>query len=110
METSATHYTLQVGLTDRFGDNGMICVIICQRNAEAWDIDSWLMSCRVLNRKVEESVCNRIARDALAAGATRLMGRYIPTDAQRAWWLTCTRGWASSAWPTTATNSAGVWT
>ena len=79
METSAAHYTLQVGLTDRFGDNGMICVIICHRSAEAWDIDSWLMSCRVLNRKVEESVCNRIARDAVAAGATRLLGRYIPT-------------------------------
>ena len=79
LEGSDQHYTLQVGLTDRFGDNGMICAIICHRRAEVWEVDTWLMSCRVLNRKVEESVCNRIARDAQAAGARQLLGRYIPT-------------------------------
>jgi FkbH-like protein len=79
IETSAAHYSLQVNLADRFGDNGMICAIICQRRDEEWEIDSWLMSCRVLNRKVEEAICNRIARDAKSAGATRLIGLYRPT-------------------------------
>ena len=31
----------------------MICVIICKIDKDAWEIDSWLMSCRVLERKVE---------------------------------------------------------
>ena len=79
VEVSATHYTLQINLADRFGDNGMICAIICERRALEWEIDSWLMSCRVLNRKVEEAICNRIARDAIAAGANHLVGIYRPT-------------------------------
>lgn len=79
MEASAGHYTLQINLADRFGDNGMICAIICHRRSEEWEVDSWLMSCRVLNRKVEEAICNRIARDAIDAGARRLIGVYRPT-------------------------------
>lgn len=79
METSAAHYTLQINLTDQFGDNGMICAVICHRRSEQWEIDSWLMSCRVLNRKVEEAICNRIACDAFDAGARQLIGVYRPT-------------------------------
>ena len=79
MEESSTVFTLQVGLVDRFGDNGMIGVVVCHRRSDEWEIDSWLMSCRVLNRKVEEAVCNRLARDAHAAGARRLIGIYRPT-------------------------------
>ncbi len=79
IETSPDHYSLQVNLVDRFGDNGMICAIICQRREDEWEIDSWLMSCRVLNRKVEEAICNRIVRDAKDAGARRLVGLYRPT-------------------------------
>ena len=79
MEASAAHYTLQINLTDQFGDNGMICAIICHRRSDEWEIDSWLMSCRVLNRKVEEAICNRVARDAIDAGARQLIGVYRPT-------------------------------
>jgi FkbH-like protein len=79
IEASADHSTLQISLVDRFGDNGMICVVICRREPGAWRVDSWLMSCRVLNRKVEEAVCNRIARDARSDGATRLVGIYVPS-------------------------------
>jgi len=79
-ESSAQHYTLQISVKDRFGDNGMISVVICTKRNVEWDIDTWLMSCRVLNRKVEEAVCNRIARDAKAAGAKRLLGTFAPTD------------------------------
>ena len=50
--------TLQVRLRDRFGDSGMIAVLIARRSEHqgepAVDIDTWLMSCRVLGRKVEE--------------------------------------------------------
>ena len=45
-------FTLQVRLADIFGDNGMISVVICRPGeAGVWEIDTWLMSCRVLGRK-----------------------------------------------------------
>lgn len=79
LETSPEHYTLQVSLVDRFGDNGVICIVICSIHADEWHLDTWLMSCRVLNRKVEEAVCNRITEAARAAGARRIVGLYLPT-------------------------------
>ncbi len=74
-------FTLQVRLADRFGDNGMICVLICRRQARAtWEIDTWLMSCRVLGRKVEAMVLREVLAQARAAGIERLVGVYRPTD------------------------------
>jgi FkbH-like protein len=72
-------FTLQVRLADSFGDNGMISVVICRRRAQDWDIDTWLMSCRVLGRRVEEAVLQEILREARRRGVRRLTGRYIPT-------------------------------
>lgn len=74
-------FTLQVRLSDRFGDNGMISVVICRMiENEAWDIDTWLMSCRVLGRRVEHMVLNQLLEHARIAGVKRLIGTYIPTD------------------------------
>jgi FkbH-like protein len=73
-------FTLQVRLSDAFGDNGMISVIVCRRESDGWDIDTWLMSCRVLGRKVELAVLGEIITAARAAGASRLVGRYLPTE------------------------------
>jgi FkbH-like protein len=74
-------FTLQVRLTDIFGDNGMISVIICRPAEEGtWDIDTWLMSCRVLGRKVEHMVLREILAHARDAGIHRLTGIYRPTE------------------------------
>ncbi len=74
-------FTLQVRLADIFGDNGMISVVICRpAAADVWNIDTWLMSCRVLGRKVEHMVLGHLVRQARAAGITRITGSYIPTD------------------------------
>ncbi|PZU11788.1 HAD family hydrolase [Sphingomonas sp.] len=78
-EADPERFTLQLRLVDKFGDNGMISVIIFDKGAEAWDCDTWLMSCRVLGRRVEEAALAIIAEAARAAGAKRLTGRYIPT-------------------------------
>lgn len=80
MEADATLFTLQVRLIDRFGDNGMISVIICRGiGGTEWEIDTWLMSCRVLGRGVEQMVLHEILRHAQAKGARTLVGRFIPT-------------------------------
>jgi FkbH-like protein len=72
--------TLQVRLADQFGDNGLICsVIACPRDG-AWVLDTWVLSCRVLGRRVEEAVLNEIVRRARAAGIGHLVGLYRATS------------------------------
>jgi FkbH-like protein len=67
-------------LKDRFGDHGLISVIICRVGEDGnFEIDTWLMSCRVLKRQVEEQVLNEIVRLAEEAGCTRVRGLYLPT-------------------------------
>jgi FkbH-like protein len=74
-------FTLQVRLADIFGDNGMISVIICRPGeSHVWEIDTWLMSCRVLGRKVEPMVLREILDHARAAGIRKLVGAYHPTE------------------------------
>jgi FkbH-like protein len=70
---------LQVRLVDRFGDNGMISAVICTPEGADWVLDTWVMSCRVLGRCVEEAVLNEIVERARAAGLRRLRGLYRPT-------------------------------
>jgi FkbH-like protein len=67
-------------LTDKFGDNGIISVVAVTRDDESdARIDVWLMSCRVLGRKVEEAILADVADKARALGARRLIGEYRPT-------------------------------
>lgn len=83
IEADPDTFTLQCRLRDKFGDFGMISVVICRtttwRDRPAWDIDSWLMSCRVLGRKVEESVLSETVLAAKTAGIDMLIGKYVPT-------------------------------
>ena len=80
LETAEDVFTVQVRLKDRFGDNGMISVVICRMTAaKTWTIDSWLMSCRVLGRGVERVVLDHIATAARERGGERLIGQFKPT-------------------------------
>jgi FkbH-like protein len=80
LEEDKGAFTLQVRLADIFGDNGMVSVIIAHRAADEWHIDTWLMSCRVLGRRLEEAVLAELVRAARADGARALVGRFVPTD------------------------------
>ncbi len=74
-------FTLQVRLLDSFGDNGMISVIICrEQSSSVWEIDTWLMSCRVLGRRVEQMVLREVLEHARRHGIHKLIGAYHPTD------------------------------
>jgi FkbH-like protein len=80
LETDDITYTLQVRLRDHFGDLGMIGVIIAAPTGrDAWEIDTWLMSCRVLGRRVEEAMRDELVRAARQAGVRRLIGVYRRT-------------------------------
>jgi FkbH-like protein len=71
--------TLQLRLVDRFGDNGIIGIIIGKPEGETLLIDTWLMSCRVLGRQVEEATMNLIVAEASRLGMSRIVGEYVPT-------------------------------
>jgi FkbH-like protein len=73
-------FGLQLRLVDRFGDNGIIAIVIGKMSGEDdLLIDTWLMSCRVLGRQVEPTTLNLIAAAAKRLGARRLIGEYLPT-------------------------------
>lgn len=78
-EADENYFTRQIRLKDIFGDNGMICVIICKKDKDAWEIDTWLMSCRVLERQVEVACLYDIVANSLSSRAKKLIGRFIPT-------------------------------
>jgi FkbH-like protein len=83
IEADPNCLTLQVRLVDTFGDNGMISVVICRQDAGVWQIDTWLMSCRVLGRRVEQAVLQELLIHARALGITRIIGTYRPTERNR---------------------------
>lgn len=69
-------------LEDRFGDNGIIGLILAipGEDLTTWEIDTWLMSCRVIGRGVEYWMTNELAFSARTAGKTKLLGTYRPTS------------------------------
>jgi FkbH-like protein len=71
--------SLTVSLADRFGDNGLISVLIARASEQTLEIDTWLMSCRVLKRGVEQFLLNTLCRLARDRGVTKIYGQYIPT-------------------------------
>ena len=65
---------------DKFGDNGLIAVIIMKKqDEESLFVDTWFMSCRVLKRGVENFTLNTMVARAKAAGYKRIIGEYLPT-------------------------------
>jgi len=73
-------FGLQLRLTDRFGDNGIIAIIIGRMSGKAdLVIDTWLMSCRVLGRQVEQATLNLVVEQSRLLGAQRVIGIYRPT-------------------------------
>lgn len=72
-----TGFTMR--LSDRFGDHGLISIVICFAENGNFEVDTWLMSCRVLKRQVEEEVLNEIVRLAKKTDCGKVKGVYLPT-------------------------------
>jgi FkbH-like protein len=67
-------------VTDRFGDNGLTGVLIVKpKSDEVWEIDTLLLSCRVMGRGVETSLLAFLVEQAHRAGIAKIQGRFIPT-------------------------------
>ena len=66
-------------LADRFGDNGLVSVVLGRRNGSELCLDLWLMSCRVLKRDMELAMLDSLMNEARIADVQRIIGVYIPT-------------------------------
>jgi len=66
-------------LTDSFGDNGLISGVILQPNGDTLEIDTWVMSCRVLCRGMEQFIHNDLIEIAKQRSVSALIGLYLPT-------------------------------
>src|SRR3989338_7054276 len=68
-----------VKVEDKFGDNGITGAAIVKKSKDAWNIGTFLLSCRVIGRKVEETLLAYIEREAKKAGAKKITADFIPT-------------------------------
>lgn len=82
VETDGNCCTLQVRLADKLSDYGMIGVVIARQTGHGGrtlDVDTWLMSCRVLGRKVEWAMLDALVIAAQKMGVDTICAHYFPT-------------------------------
>lgn len=76
------HITLYGKLGDKFGDNGVVSIVIGKimgENRDELHMELWLMSCRVLKRNMEYAMMDELVEKAKAAGIKKILGYYYPT-------------------------------
>ncbi|MCI9133889.1 MAG: HAD-IIIC family phosphatase [Lachnospiraceae bacterium] len=73
------YLTLYGKLTDRFGDNGVVSVVIGRKEEEILHLELWIMSCRVLKRQMEDAMLDTLVERSRALGIRKLRGYYYPT-------------------------------
>ena len=65
---------------DKFGDNGITNVYIINKEDKTWIIDTFLLSCRVMGRGVEDAILSEILKDAKQNGISQIKAEFIPTQ------------------------------
>ncbi len=75
-----SNMTLYGRLRDKFGDNGIVSLMIGNIREDELHIDLWLMSCRVLKRDMEFAMMDEVVRNALLRGVKSIYGYYYPTS------------------------------
>ena len=68
---------------DKFGDNGITGVFIINKQEKSWLIDTFLLSCRIIGRGVENAILSQILTDAKAHGVDEVKAEFIPTQKNR---------------------------
>ena len=71
--------TLYFTLRDKFGDHGLISAVIMEKQADRLFVNTWLMSCRVLKRGMEEFIVNKMLSEAARLGFATVEGEYLKT-------------------------------
>lgn len=79
MRDESACFPFSISVRDRFGDFGLINLVILRHVGTVLEIDTFVMSCRVLQRGVEQLAMNKIFEYARRVGCDRVIGRYIPS-------------------------------
>jgi len=74
------HVTLYGRLADRFGDNGLVSIIVGRVVEQTLLVELWLMSCRVLKRGFEHAMFDALVDRAHAVGCRSITGVFIPSE------------------------------
>jgi FkbH-like protein len=77
---NSDYLTLTVRLIDRFGDNGIIGLLLARRRDALIEIDTLLISCRVISRTIETLMLHWLVNKAKIHGALAIVGSIVPTD------------------------------
>ncbi len=77
------YLTLYGRLRDRFGDNGVVSVVLGLQEGQRLHLKLWLMSCRVLKRDMEKAMLDQVVKRAASRGVKTLTGYYYPTAKNR---------------------------
>lgn len=77
--SSENYITLYGRLQDKFGDNGVVSVVIGGKDRETLNISLWLMSCRVLKRDMELAMLDALINKCREQGIKKIVGYYFPT-------------------------------
>ena len=71
---------LVVHVVDRFGDYGLVGVVMYEAEADRYKVDTFLLSCRVLGRGAEHAVVSWLGRRAVTEGKGLVEFTYLPTE------------------------------
>jgi FkbH-like protein len=73
------YLVVALSVEDKFGDSGLTGVAIIEKGSERWRVDSFLLSCRVLGRKVEDTLLAYVVNQAKEGHAKTIIGEFVPT-------------------------------
>lgn len=74
------NYTLQVDLSDKFGQNGIVSLLVGSLSKNTLTIENWVMSCRVLSRTLEQAILKKIIYDLKKLNVNKIIGLYKPSS------------------------------
>lgn len=79
MVNDPKYFTCSFSMQDKFGDYGLIAAVILEARGKELFIDTWIMSCRVLKRGMENFTLNKLIAIARENGFEKISGEYLPT-------------------------------
>ncbi len=79
MANDSSYLIQAIQVEDKFGDNGLVGLIIIRKTKQAWHIDTCLLSCRVIGRRLEEALIGDVIQQAQKVNVKMLRGEFIPT-------------------------------
>ena len=73
------YFLVPINVSDKFGDNGLTGLCIVKKKTDEWYIDTFLLSCRVLGRKIENALLAFVISEAKKQGINLIVGEFIST-------------------------------